>query len=60
MMPFDRFTERAQDVIARSQEILLRYGHNQMDTEHVFLALLEQPEGLTTIDLSRDRPQATT
>ena len=46
MMPFDRFTERAQDVIARSQEILSRYGHNQMDTEHVFLALLEQPDGL--------------
>ncbi|MFN2114560.1 MAG: Clp protease N-terminal domain-containing protein, partial [Anaerolineae bacterium] len=48
MMPFDRFTERAQDAIARSQEILMRYGHNQMDTEHVFLALLEQPDGLTT------------
>ncbi|MFN2252118.1 MAG: ATP-dependent Clp protease ATP-binding subunit [Anaerolineae bacterium] len=47
-MPFDRFTERAQDAIARSQEILMRYGHNQMDTEHVFLALLEQPDGLTT------------
>jgi len=47
-MPFDKFTERAQDVIARSQEILARYGHNQMDTEHVFLALLEQPEGLAT------------
>ena len=46
MMPFDRFTERAQDVIARSQEILMRYNHNQMDTEHVFLALLEQPDGL--------------
>ena len=39
MMPFDRFTERAQDVIARSQEILLRYGHNQIDTEHILLAL---------------------
>ncbi|MEO8082370.1 MAG: AAA family ATPase [Ardenticatenales bacterium] len=45
-MPFDRFTERAQDVIARSQEILMRYNHNQMDTEHVFLALLEQTDGL--------------
>ncbi len=48
MMPFDRFTERAQDVIARSQEVLLRYGHNQMDVEHVFLALLEQPDGVAT------------
>ncbi len=51
MIPFDRFTERAQDVIARSQELLLRYAHNQMDTEHVFLALLEQPDGIATVVL---------
>ena len=48
MMPCDRFTERAQDVIARSQEMLSRYSHNQMDTEHVFLALIEQTDGLAT------------
>jgi len=45
-MRFDRFTERAQDAIARSQEILMRYKHAQLDTEHVFLALLEQKEGV--------------
>jgi ATP-dependent Clp protease ATP-binding subunit ClpC len=45
MMRFDKFTERAQDVIARTQEVLARFGHNQMDVEHVFLALLEQPDG---------------
>ena len=44
-MRFDRFTQRAQESIARSQEILLRYEHSQMDLEHVLLALLEQPEG---------------
>ncbi len=46
MMRFDRFTERAQDAAARAYEILQRYGHNQVDTEHLLLALLEQPEGL--------------
>ena len=46
MMRFDRFTERAQDAAARSYEILQRYGHNQVDTEHFLLALLEQPEGV--------------
>ncbi|MBX3085175.1 MAG: AAA family ATPase [Anaerolineae bacterium] len=45
-MRFDRFTERAQDAAARAYEILQRYGHNQIDTEHVLLALLEQPEGV--------------
>jgi len=30
----------------RAYEILQRYGHNQVDTEHLLLALLEQPEGV--------------
>ena len=46
MMRFDRFTERAQDAAARAYEILQRYAHNQVDTEHILLALLEQPEGV--------------
>jgi ATP-dependent Clp protease ATP-binding subunit ClpC len=46
MMRFDRFTERAQDAAVRAYEILQRYGHNQVDTEHMLLALLEQPGGV--------------
>lgn len=46
MMRFDRFTERALDAATRSYEILQRYSHNQVDTEHMLLALLEQPEGV--------------
>src|SRR5574339_189010 len=46
MMRFDRFTERAQDAAARAYEILQRYGHNQVDTEHILLALLEQNDGV--------------
>jgi len=45
MMRFDRFTERAQEVAQRAAEIIQRYGHNQIDTEHILLALIEQPEG---------------
>ena len=45
MMRFDRFTERAQDAAMRAYEILQRYQHTQVDTEHLFLAMLEQPEG---------------
>jgi ATP-dependent Clp protease ATP-binding subunit ClpC len=46
MIRFERFTERAQDAATRSYEILQRYGHNQVDTEHMLLALLEQPDGV--------------
>ncbi|MCC6904296.1 MAG: hypothetical protein IT326_00535, partial [Anaerolineae bacterium] len=46
MNRFERFTERAQDAATRALEILQRYGHTQIDTEHIMLALLEQPEGV--------------
>ena len=46
MMRFERFTERAQDAAARAYEILQRSGHNQVDTEHILLALLEQNDGV--------------
>ncbi len=48
MMRFDRFTERAQEAAQRSAEIIQRYGHNQIDTEHILLALIEQPQGAIT------------
>ncbi len=46
MMRFDRFTERAQEAAQRAAEIIQRYSHNQIDTEHILLALIEQPQGV--------------
>ena len=46
MMRFDRFTERAQEAAQRAAEIIQRYGHNQIDTEHILMALIEQPGGV--------------
>src|SRR5512136_3165263 len=46
MMRFDRFTERAQEAAQRAAEIIQRYGHNQIYTEHILLALIEQPGGV--------------
>ena len=53
MIRFDRFTERAQDAAARAYEILHRYGHSQVDTEHILLALLEQTDGVVPQILER-------
>lgn len=53
MIRFDRFTERAQDAAARAYEILQRYGHNQVDTEHILLALLEQEDSVVSQILER-------
>ncbi len=43
-MYFERFTERAQEVAQRAAEITQRYGHTQVDLEHILLALLEQED----------------
>jgi ATP-dependent Clp protease ATP-binding subunit ClpC len=53
MMRFERFTERAQDAAQRAYEILQRYSHNQVDTEHILLALLEQADGVIPMILER-------
>ena len=45
-MRIDRFTERAQEAIARSQEILQSMGQTQLDTEHLLLALIDQADGV--------------
>jgi ATP-dependent Clp protease ATP-binding subunit ClpC len=46
MMRLDRFTERAQDAGQRAMQVMARYGHTQIDVEHLLVALLEQPEGI--------------
>jgi len=46
MIQLEEFTEKAQEAAMRTYEILQRFGHSQVDTEHMLLALLEQPEGV--------------
>ena len=45
MISFERFTQSAQEAAQRAAEIMQRYSHHQIDTEHVLLALIEQPQG---------------
>jgi len=52
-MNFEQFTEKAREVIGLAQNILLEYHHNQLDVEHILLALVKQPEGITTQILER-------
>ncbi|WP_077303348.1 ATP-dependent protease ATP-binding subunit ClpC [Virgibacillus pantothenticus] len=41
-----RFTERAQKVLALSQEEAVRLGHNNIGTEHILLGLVREGEGI--------------
>lgn len=45
-MMFGRFTERAQKVLALSQEEAVRLGHNNIGTEHILLGLIREGDGI--------------
>lgn len=45
-MRYEKFTQKAQESIALAQEILEEYNHQEVDVEHIFLALLRQDNGL--------------
>ncbi len=45
-MDIDKFTDKAQEAIGTAQEIALRLKHQQVDGEHLNMALLTQEDGL--------------
>jgi ATP-dependent Clp protease ATP-binding subunit ClpB len=45
-MNIDRFTDKAQEALAAAQGIATRFQHNEIDAEHILMALVEQSEGL--------------
>src|SRR5919106_2460317 len=42
----EQFTEQAQEVLRRSQELVYRYQHTQWDVEHILLALIGLEDGI--------------
>ncbi|MEO6195957.1 MAG: Clp protease N-terminal domain-containing protein, partial [Thermoanaerobaculia bacterium] len=52
-MDINRMTQKSQEALQSAQTKALRYGHQEVDGEHLLLALLEQPEGLIPRLLSR-------
>src|SRR5271170_3181223 len=45
-MDFNRFTEKLQEGVRSAQSIASRRGQQQLEVDHLLLALLEQPGGL--------------
>jgi ATP-dependent Clp protease ATP-binding subunit ClpB len=42
----NRLTQKSQEALHEAQTKALRFGHTEVDGEHLLLALLDQPEGL--------------
>ena len=45
-MNFDQYTQNAQQAVADSQNVAIANGQQQLEVEHLHLALLQQREGL--------------
>lgn len=45
-MDITKFTRKSQEALSSAQDMALRWGHQEVDGEHLLLALLEQSEGL--------------
>src|SRR5436189_3548300 len=52
-MDMNRFTEKLQESIRATQSKAVRYGHQQIDVEHLLRTLLEQDGGLAVSILTR-------
>ncbi len=52
-MDINRFTEKAQEAVRVAQSIATRYSNQQIEVEHLLLALLEQEGGLVPSVLTR-------
>jgi ATP-dependent Clp protease ATP-binding subunit ClpB len=52
-MDFSKLTEKMQDAVRTAQSIAVRHGNQQIDAEHLLLALLEQEGGLATSILNK-------
>lgn len=45
-MDISKMTQKTQEALQAGQTKAIRYGHIEIDGEHLLIALLEQPEGL--------------
>jgi ATP-dependent Clp protease ATP-binding subunit ClpB len=52
-MDFNRFTEKMQEAVRTAQSLAVQHGNQQVDVEHLLLALLEQDGGLAPSILNK-------
>src|SRR5262245_28719589 len=49
----DRFTEKSQEALSAAHRLASKLNHQQMDTEHLLMALLDQEHGLASAILNK-------
>jgi ATP-dependent Clp protease ATP-binding subunit ClpB len=44
----DRLTQKSQEALHDAQSLAMRLGHTEVDSEHLLVSLIDQPEGLVS------------
>ena len=52
-MDFNKFTEKLQEAVRGAQSVAVQHGNQQVDTEHLLLALFDQEGGLARSILNK-------
>ncbi len=52
-MDLNKFTQKSQEAVAEAQAVAIRLGHQQVDVDHLFRALVGQEQGLVPRLLER-------
>ena len=52
-MDLNKFTQKSQEAVSQAQSVAIRFGHQQVDVDHLFKALIEQENGLVPRLLER-------
>ncbi|WP_462324786.1 ATP-dependent chaperone ClpB [Desulfoplanes sp.] len=52
-MDLNKFTQKSQEAISQAQNIAIRFGHQEVDVEHLLLSLVTQEQGLVGVLLEK-------
>ena len=52
-MNFDKYTQKAQEAVAQSQQIAIEFSHQVIEPAHLLLALLRQQDGTVPAIVTR-------
>jgi ATP-dependent Clp protease ATP-binding subunit ClpB len=52
-MRIDKFTDKTQQAVMEAQSVAMRRSHQQIDVEHLLMALLEQEQGIAPAVLQK-------
>jgi ATP-dependent Clp protease ATP-binding subunit ClpB len=58
-MDINRFTQMAQEAMSRAQLLAGEYGHQQIESEHLIMALLTQENGVVPLVMRKQNLDAT-